>query len=463
MAQLIKKLSLPVFILFFLLCTTKEIISYDIKNNKTAYVKLIRSYTEWLEVEGRVFSKLSFQLSSSQPIKKGYSAKLILEDNLGRKWIFKPAYPAEHFSSLKKIKGPIIVYRLYKLFGLPTPQIHYVTLDINDKKIPGNIQEFIANKGSLSGVYLSKIAASGLDYLLKTHVIDWMVSNYDAGVDNFLVLSLNAQGQPEKIMRIDNTSDITLFNKDMLKYDWRLPGQKKPYTKYYNDFWKNYALKKIQLDITGNYLFIKFISEFPDDFVEKIIIFSPEYGLKQAPLNESIQIKADRKYLLQLIASKKHTLLNDFKEFYSNLAQERNEPLSLNEDSNIKRTIDAVTIKIGNDIKKLKKEERKIIESSANPSKIDAVFSLEGFIYLEEVYRAYWQNKKANLGVICESALKKLACLKTSTKNQNEIKAIEIYSREINKICSGHAPTFNRDEINTFVANFIIPTLLEKD
>lgn len=108
MSRVIKKFSLPiVIILFFLLSSLQTVFSYDNGDNRISYDNLIQLYTEWLDLEGRVFKKLSFKLSPFQLIKKGYSAKLILEDNLGRKWIFKPAYR-------KKTAPSIFVYRLYK-------------------------------------------------------------------------------------------------------------------------------------------------------------------------------------------------------------------------------------------------------------------------------------------------------------------------------------------------------------
>ena len=102
-----------------------------------------------------------FTLSEFQ-IKKGETLKLILEDQLGRKWIFK--------SAESDYLGSRIAYLLYKLFGLNTPEVHYKIFNINGKFIRGNIQRFIPNQGTLEGVELSGLPENCLNYLLKTHI-----------------------------------------------------------------------------------------------------------------------------------------------------------------------------------------------------------------------------------------------------------------------------------------------------
>ncbi|MCK4917438.1 MAG: hypothetical protein KAS51_04430 [Candidatus Omnitrophica bacterium] len=151
-----KKRILFAFVLFFFIALpiSQIITPSELNHKNNDYKELINIYKKWLSLDSEVFQMLSFNLSPEQLIKKGAQTKLTLEDNFGQKWIFKPGsigekkYPYWDHSS-KKEKA-VIVYRLYKLLGLSSPRIHYITLNINGKKVSGNIQEFIPNHGTLS-------------------------------------------------------------------------------------------------------------------------------------------------------------------------------------------------------------------------------------------------------------------------------------------------------------------------
>ncbi len=444
----------------FLLLTPPKLFSYEFKNSKNEYMRLIQTYKEWLYLEEAVFKKLSFRLSPSQAIKTGYRAKFILEDNLGRKWMFKPDYYAEGkkiSSSFIRGRVAVIVYRIYKLFGLETARINYTALNINDKKISGSIQLFISNIGTLKNYPPHRISPNALNYLLKIHVINWLLSNNDSNSNNFLALSSNNLGKLEKIMRIDNEFAFILLGKDRLKDDWPYLPITKSYNKYYPLLWKNYICKKISLDLENNLAFIKFVSEFPNEFFEDLVLSARIPDFKETTRSEFEKLKEDNpdnKYFLEYITSRKNNLIADFKEFYKDLAAERGESLTLHTNVNYQKIIASVIKELGVEIKELNQEKLRLQKAPYYPD-IDAIFSFEGFNYLTKVYDSYWKTGKKDLIPICGDALKNLSLLKANTKNKYENKALKIYMREIIKIHSGKLPSFCRDEINKVVESVI--------
>lgn len=457
MLGLIIKFSLPIVILFSLLFFPQELSAYKNEDDGISYENLIQLYTEWLDLERHVFKKLSFRLSSSQIIKEGYNIKFILEDNLGKKWIFKPNYfVKEHHSYPLTIKSSLLVYRFYKLFGVKTPQIHYISLYINDKKISGTLQEFIPSKGDLSSFTTNKLTSFSRDYLLKSHAIDWLLANYEADARHFLVLSLNKQGLPKEIMRIDNENAFLLLNKDILRYDWWKTGDTWYTNRYYYVFYRDYVLKNIRFDISKSYSFVKFIYDFPDYFIEKLILFIREDNLSQLPQISDIPSSFSSKILVKSITARKHCLLEDFKKFYLDLAQARKESVIFCEDADIKEIIVSIIKDISSEIRKLKEEDFKLAKSTSYPAKMNLVFSLEGLIYLQKLYAVCRYGNKKDLIPECELTFKKLTLLRDSTKNKNERKAIEKYLHEVKRIRLSKTCLSKWKDLNNLIATSIV-------
>ncbi len=416
-----------------------------------------------MDLEDQTFKMLSFKLSPLQVARRGQRLKLTLEDNLGKIWVFKPDYvDRQKPSCLPYIKGvnAVVVYRIYKLFGLQTPRIRFVTLNINGKEISGSIQEFIPITNKLSKDFPEQLSSEALDYLLKSQVLDWLCANHDTHRENFLVLSFGKKDKPKKIVRIDNDSAFFLLGKDQLRYDW-LPHQSNMLSnRCYYRLWKSYIDRTIHLTVEENFAFIKFITEFPDSFFIELILPVKIYDFKDISQSEFKELKERYKDFLEFILSRKHNLARDFEKFYKDLSRKRGESFDILKISNYQRIITSISKSLIVDIETLKNERAKLKNTASYPSRIDAIFSLEGFLNLQRIYRGYWENEKRNLPYICKECLREFFYPGDAKKNEYEKKALEIYREEIKKICSGKPPSFKYGDINKVIES-VIPENLQ--
>ncbi|MCK5492639.1 MAG: hypothetical protein KAJ14_05975 [Candidatus Omnitrophica bacterium] len=443
-------ISLPIF---------QIITASELNHNNNDYNELINIYKKWLTLDSEAFQILSFKLSSEQLIKKGAQIKLTLDDNFGRKWIFKPGYTGEKKCpywdhSIKKEKA-VIVYRIYKLFGLPNPRIHFVTLNINGKKISGNIQRFISNKGTLSKYSPSQISQKALSYILKTHILDWILINDNARTEHFIITSLDKTNKPEQLMRVDNSINSGFSKINTLSNSWACPPKDKICNTFYYFIWQDYTRNKINLDLKKNFRFINFVNEFPDIFLNKLLILMEIKNFSAVSDVEFDKFKQQNDFFLEPIFFKKHTLNKDFKKFYKGLAEKKGETFEPLENFNYQQIIKSISKGLNEEIKRFKEDKSKLNEAPSTSHKIKAIFCFEGFDHLANIYCSYWNNKKIDLIPKCGKALKELNLLKSQTKNKYEKKALKIYIKEIKRIMLGEPPSFGYSKINKIIGSVV--------
>ncbi len=425
----------------FSLLIAQSIFSYETETNNNAYAQLIQVYKECLKLENETFKMLTFKFSSIQLAKRGYRPNLTMEDNLGKKWIFKALEERNPYYT----KGVIdtVVYRVYKLFGIETPEIHPISLNINGKDIYGSIQRYISNKGIMCGHDISNLSQDCFNYSIKAHVLYWLLANYDAHLGNFLVQSIDKKGNPKKIIRVDNDNAFWFLGQDKLEYDYIIPWHTKVSDFYYYRFWKAYISKNISLDLENNYSFIKFVSCFPDRFFEYLTLPAKIYNFGELTDSEFIKLRKKYSDFLEPIILRKRNLTKDFEEFYRDLAKQRGE--SLNFKKNIKYNANSILKGLTKAIKKRKKEKLALKKAPIYPQEINAVFSFEGFLNLKKVYMLYWSKnyERKDLTSLCNEVLETLSGLMASgSTNEYEKKALGIYIKETKKIRSGYAPSF---------------------
>ncbi len=425
----------------FFLAVPEAALSKSGPDHTGEYNRLIRVFEQWLYLENKTIKQLTFRLSPVQSIKTGACLKFMLLDDLGREWIFKPFL---HYKS----NSSIIVSRLFKLFGIESPVVHFVSLNINGKNVYGGIQRFIPNTGTLSNFTPERISSNGCDYLIKTHIFYWLFDNYDANPTNFIILSLDDDGKAENIARVDNEIAFIFKDRDKLR-----DTHKKIAGTYYNRIWEAYTLKKIDLDLRGNYAFVKFVENFPDWFIAKIIqpLIIKDYD--KLTNTDFYGTNIDKNRLLETIILRKKNLSDDFAEFYRDLAAQRADALILPKEAPYQKFI----ARIREDLLKLTTElKREIsgIKKKGMPVKaleIKAVFSFEGYKLLDGVYMSYWVKKEKDLSAECDYALRQFARLKAVTVNKCEKKALELYSQEVEKIFHGAKPSFSYSDISQLV------------
>ncbi len=414
------------------------------------YEKLIKLYTKYLQTEEDVFKKLTFKLSQEQLLKKGSNLKFTLEDNLGRKWIFKPY----------RAKESAAVYHLYRLFGIETPEVHYINFALNGKQITGSIQRYVISKAGLENYSLQRLSIKSLNYLLKSHVVDWFINNFDDHALNYLVLSLDKSENIKDLVRIDNEAAFT----ENCNFDYArmlcVPSQSGSIylsgknNSYFYRLCEAYKSKTINLPLEDSYIFIKFVANFPEDFFEHLIL-----SVKTENSNEIIDTNFEREKkkfgnFLEPIISRKRSLLLDFRRFYSNLASCRNEILVFHENNHDERKIIAqISQNLVEHTNELNKEKLRLENSPQKPIEIEAVVSLGGFQVLKNIYFLYWFGNKEELVVKCGEALDRLRQLDLAAINKNEKIALKYYIQEVKKIRSGKGASFAYNEINKVIAN----------
>jgi len=416
------------------------------------YEKLIQLYTKYLRIEEDVFKKLDFKLSQEQLLKKGTNLKITFEDNLGGKWIFKPY----------RGKESTAVYHLYKLFGIETPESHCLNFTLNGKRIIGSIQKYAISQKGLEHYSLQKLSIKSLNYLLKSHVIDWLINNFDDHALNYLVLSLDKSGNVEDLIRIDNeaafTENCNLDYNRMLcipsQDDSRYKSGKS--SSYFYRLTEAYKSKSIDLPLADSYTFIKFVANFPEDFFERLILSVKTNGSDEILDANFTKKKEKFGNFLEPIISRKRNLPADFRRFYGNLAYCRNEILGFHENNLDERKIIAqISQNLVKYISELNEKRLKLENFLYKPTEIEAIVSLEGFQVLKSIYFLYWYGNKNELVLKCKKALGKLIQLDLAAINRNEKIALKYYMREVRKICSGKGASFAYYEINRVVDNIL--------
>ena len=201
------------------------------------YELMWNKYQEYVKLENNVFENLRFHLSHFQ-LREGIHLKLTLEDQLGRMWIFK----------FKRSTNDIIAYRVFAFLGINSPEIHHIYLNINGKRYGGSIQRYISHKGSLSNFSIQDLTPEALSDLLKIHILDWLMSNWDCAPGQFLVHSVDKKGKGKDIFRIDNDSAFKFYGKDNLAIGYYCPYFDSPDDSFYNRLWQAYLEGRIKLN-----------------------------------------------------------------------------------------------------------------------------------------------------------------------------------------------------------------------
>jgi len=287
------------------------------------YDDLIRTYEACLELEQEVFSQLTFSLSDHQS-RQGHTLKLVLKDQLGRPWLFKFLSVVEKhdqdygskdvaqivsryvtaeyappeleerylawafyrdlsqlkYASLEEKEAflrwefknavdgnatAVDAYRIFLLFGINSPEIHFIALKINDTWAIGTIQRFMPSKGSLEEVPPATLPESQAEFLLRTHVFHWLLANLDTSGDHFLRTKDSSDGD-QRIAIIDNSIFPQFFGQVVFDAFGCINNQT-----YYHGLFTAYVRNRMRLPLEENYAFVRFISEFPENYFKALL------------------------------------------------------------------------------------------------------------------------------------------------------------------------------------------------
>lgn len=413
-----------IFVLSCLILFLVGINIISVYHQEATFTPLVESYRNSLEVEERNFNKLNFTLAPKemQMVRverlMGLSHKFILKDNRGDYWMFKPGN--------EEIKA-VSMYKIFRLLGLDTPQMFWLNLKINSKSISGSIQRFILGTKTLENVEPVQLDKESLDYLLKTYVLQWLFANYDSGAKHFLLLF--EEDNTRKIMRIDNTSCLSLLGKDKLDLTF-YPSYWRSYkTGYYYKMWESFINNKIRLDLRQNLIFIKFLENIPVGIIIELINPAIRYEFPY-----SVNISS---YLIK----RKHRLFKDFISFYSKIMSQKNSELTLPSHREIEMGIEKIII---NCIKNLEKDiftedttsNYQVSNYSMENNNIVVIASIKGWEVIKSrilVYKIMGKNK----GIIpleeYYKMLDELSSLKKNSDNYEKM-ALDYYIQEVESL-----------------------------
>jgi len=290
------------------------------------YDDLIKTYETCLELEQEVFSQLTFRLSENQS-RQGHTLKLVLKDQLDRPWLFKFLGVAEKhgkdygsknvadllsaasryatieyappelekkylawafYRDLSQLKDAspeekeaflqwefknavdgnataVDAYRIFLLFGINSPEIHFIALKINDTWAVGTIQRLMPSKGSLEEVPAAALPESQAEFLLKAHVFHWLLANLDTSGDHFLLTKDSGDGD-QGIAIIDNSIFPQFFGRVVFDAFGCIDNQT-----YYRGLFIAYVRNRMRLPLEENYAFVRFVSGFPEDYFKALL------------------------------------------------------------------------------------------------------------------------------------------------------------------------------------------------
>jgi hypothetical protein len=354
--------------------------------NPEVYEQLIRKYEEAERLENEVFDRLVFTPSKTVKLNSSMRFKFVVEDQLGRSWLYK--------GGKETSDGAVAVYRIYKMFGLDTPEIHYKTFTVNGEDIEGTVQKFVPNVGNLRVELYSILNQTTLDDLAKNHVMSWLIANYHVHARQFILTSRKGSLPPDGILRIDNGLEWPLVGQDQLTIDYQTPVLSADMINVgFARFWRVYLNKVTDIRLKEVYDWASFIARFPDDryreffakALENKLQFTTNNGLKTLHiLIPDIMKKAKGKEFMPMLIERKHALPEDLKKFYLELAELREDKLSLDGEVPEEKIASEIMAKLDARIVELKADQQKL---DALPKAIQQSMALESSFDIYKLVR----------------------------------------------------------------------------
>ncbi|MCX5708522.1 MAG: hypothetical protein NTY14_06090 [Candidatus Omnitrophica bacterium] len=436
------KFFLPL-IISALLFFPRHLPASDPKNDEAQdYQQLIQLYNECISLEESNFNKLSFRLSPKQLVKTGSNLKLTLLDDFDRPWILKVGW----------IKGDLayksaVGYRIYRLFGLNCPEMHVMHLVLNGKELTGSLQRYVDNAVVLKPSGRLKLAPEAVNFLLKAQVLDWLLKNEDPRFWNFLVLSED-KGIINNLCRIDLDSllfeENNAYNHEYMFYYSESGSTSIEWNCYYRIL-QEYKSGLLDIDWKGNYPFVEFVSDLPDDFLKLQLL-----PIKTQRLESSEGELEKYNGFLEPIIQIKKNLRVDFGKFYDNLPKGAG-----NEKGYVatgkKREIDRACDNLALRIKQLRDERAMVDHFTPHPAKIEARVSLEGYKIMQELSLSASNGKISDS--VFDQAWRELSRIEKEATTESEKETISYYKKQMGRIRAGKVVELVPTEIDDHSEN----------
>lgn len=423
------------------------------EESKVPYKELIATFKEMEELEKRNFERLVFKVAPKK-VKPSLSFKFIVTDQLGREWMFKTS------ASGIPSDGAVAIYRIFKLFGLETPEIHIKTLTVNGEPLTGTLQRLISPVlGGLTDTYLMQLPPEGHTYLAKTNLLSWMTANHHIHPQQYLVIP-DEREWPKSVMRIDNSIEWFLIGNDSLTISYQTPVLWNHARVGHAGFWRMYLNAVFDLPMEEILDWVAMVADFPDDFYGQFFEEGVAKGMRGFANNNvmpwsgphwtflpDIVPKVDESTIIPALIKRKREFYKDVSKFFNELRRVRSDV----PDTKSKRDPTSVAWKLigmhQENIHRLKKEEallNSIQVGKQEPLLIESSFRAYQILGpLAYLYAAHPRMRRQHLRNVAEE----LRHLEETSALVQEKRSARIARRNIEKILEIDLKSGNEDSI----------------
>ena len=384
---MIKKVGIMVKNILFVFFLGLFLVSCSQNNDMKLLDELLAKHRNLLALKRVNFELLIFRLSPFQFKNNTRNLKLILNDQLGRKWLFK-------FGPSSK-DGAIAIYELYTLLGIFTPEVHTAVINLNGRPQAGTLQPFVENQGTFDKFSFQEVNVNIQNYLAQNHLLSWVAANSHVQTRQF-ILSGDIEGKPDKVARIDNAVEWITVGLDNFSMDYRCPTLYDVPQAGYSEFFRTYLRGLTEIDFNIPLKTARLLQLMPDDVFRSFFIKGVNNDFKYLSNLQDDDVLAElfpdlfkdaNKNFLEILVKRKNTVEDDFRAFYQKLITLRVRPPAQHfEKISSTEVLRERIAGVDHQISLANEEFSKIGEKRVYPSVIRAVVSYEASLLLQKIY-----------------------------------------------------------------------------
>lgn len=222
-------------------------------------------------------------------------------DENGDKWLFKPVgKSSDDFIAY----GEEAAYKIGRLIDPDAMEVRTVRLSGRT----GSIQRWrggLAAKSDFSSFDITELSADDIAQVQREHVVDWLISNHDGHVKQFL------RTKDGKVYGIDKGQLFKFLGSDKLSIDYHpnaACGEDEP---FYNTLFRAAKQGKVAVDPSVTLRYIREVERISDDDYLALLRPYVEGRFKGNELK--------KKAFYDLVLARKHNLRTDFEGFYADV------------------------------------------------------------------------------------------------------------------------------------------------
>ena len=269
-------------------------------------IKKSRDWTEIDDTWNKFASGKPFKFQGRADIEGAHTKYFFTDDN-GNRWLFKPA---EEF----RAHGDEVAYRIGRLIDPDAVEVRFVKLKVpgENRLRTGSIQRWrndLKSDFDFRNIPVNKLTASEIEQLQREHVVDWLISNHDGHMKQFL------RTQDNRLVAIDKGQLFKYLGDDELSIAYhpnKSFGEAEP---FYNTLMRAWRDGKIKMNLQSTYRHIFEMEKLTDEAYKELLRPYAERRFK----NQKLKLKQ----FYETAISRKNNLKSDFEEFYTRLLRDK--------------------------------------------------------------------------------------------------------------------------------------------